>query len=286
MRITAAIPCYNAERFIGGCLESLIAQSRPPDEIIVVDDGSSDRTAEILSSHRDVKVITLKQNRGVAHARNVLINNASGEVIVFIDADAIADLNLVQELGGAYEAGVAGVGGRAIEQNGDSLADRWRRLHASQGYGNEHKSNVAFLWGVCSSYLRDVLLEAGGFDERFRTNGEDTEMGFRLESMGKRLDYNPKAIVHHQRTDTIISLCKMMFRWYYWGYIAMRKVRGAAFSFYIKTCIKVLLRNIYTDLVQEKSPRLAFVSVLMSRVELLATLKAALTARRVLKQRP
>jgi len=283
VRITAAIPCYNAERFISSCLESLIAQSRPPDEIIVVDDGSTDRTAEILSSRRDVKVITLKQNRGVAHARNVLTKNASGEVIVFIDADAVADPNLIQELEVAYEAGVAGVGGRAIEQREESLADRWRRLHASQGYGSEQKSNVAFLWGVCSSYFRNVLVEAAGFDERFRTNGEDTEIGFRLESMGKRLDYNPKAIVHHQRTDSILSLCKMMFRWYYWGYIAMRKVRGAAFLFYIKTIVKVLLRNLHADLIQERSPRLAFVSVLMSRVELLATLKAALTARRVLK---
>ena len=206
MRVTAAIPCYNAERFISGCIDSLIAQSRPPDEIIVVDDGSTDRTAEILSPRRDVKVITLDQNRGVAHARNVLTRNASGEVIVFIDADAVADRNLIQELGDAYKAGVAGVGGRAIEQRGDSLADRWRRLHASQGYGSEYKSNVAFLWGVCSSYLRDVLVEAGGFDERFRTNGEDAEMGFRLVSMGKRLDYNPKATVHHQRTDSILGL--------------------------------------------------------------------------------
>jgi len=284
VRITAAIPCYNAERFIKSCLDSLAAQSRPPEEIIVVDDGSTDRTAEILSLRQDVKVITLEQNGGVAHARNVLINNASGEVIVFIDADATADTNLIQELENAYEAGVAGVGGRAIEAGGSSIADRWRRLHASQSYGGQYRSNVAFLWGVCSSYRRAVLVEAGGFDERFRTNGEDTEMGFRLGSMGKRLDYNPRAIVHHQRTDNIPSLCKMMFRWYYWGYIAMRKVRGAAFLFYVKTIVKVVLRSLRTDLIQERSPRLAFVSVLMSRIELLATLKAALTARRVLKQ--
>ena len=257
MRITAAVPCYNAEEFIAGCVQSLLEQSLPPDEILVVDDGSTDRSGEILAQFEQVRVITLDENMGVAHGRNVLLNEASGDIIVFIDADAVADSNLIRSLATCYDDGVHGVGGRAIESAGDSLADRWRRLHACQGHGNEFKSGVDFLWGVCSSYRRDVLLEAGGFDERFRTNGEDTEVGFRLNAIGKRLVYTPDAIVHHQRTDTLISLCRMMYRWYYWGYLAMRKVRGAAFAFYVKTCVKVLLRNLYIDLFREKSARLA-----------------------------
>ncbi len=291
MRITAAVPCYNAEQFIAGCLESLLEQSRPPDEILVVDDGSTDRSAEIISRYVSVgrafqpvvKLITLDKNMGVAHGRNVLLNEASGDVVVFIDADAVADHGLIRELEACYEVGVDGAGGRAIEAAGDSIADRWRRLHASQGHGDEFRPSVDFLWGVCSSYRRQVLLEAGGFDERFRTNGEDTEMGFRLNSMGKRLAYTPDAIVHHQRTDTIITLCKMMYRWHYWGYLAMRKVRGAAFGFYIKTIIKVTLRNIHIDLIRERSPRLAFVSILMSRIEFFAMLKAAVTVRHFLR---
>ena len=105
-------------------------------------------------------------------------------------------------------------------------------------------------------------------------------MGFRLNAMGMRLAYTPDAIVHHQRTDTFISLSRMMYRWYYWGYLAMRKVRGAAFAFYIKTCVKVLLRNLYIDLIREKSPRLAALSILLSRIELFATFRAALAARK------
>lgn len=286
MRITAAVPCYNAERFIAGCIESLLAQSRPPDEILVVDDGSTDRTGQVLARLQGVRVITLAQNKGVAHARNVLLNNASGEAIVFIDADTVADPDLIRELEAYYEEGAAGVGGRAIEAAGDSLADRWRRLHACQGHGDEFKASVDFLWGVCSSYRRQVLLEAGGFDERFRTNGEDAEMGFRLNRVGKRLAYTPDALVHHQRTDNIISLCKMMYRWYYWGYLAMRKARGAAFRFYFKTVIKVLLRNLRIDLIEQKSPRLALLSILLSRVEHFATLRAALAARRFLRDHP
>jgi len=275
MRITAAVPCYNGEKFIADCIQSLLEQSQPPDEILVVDDGSTDNSAEILAQFEQVRVITLDKNMGVAHGRNILLNEASGDIIVFLDADATADCNLIRSLAICYDDGVHGVGGQAIESAGDSLADRWRRLHACQGHGAEFKPSVDFLWGVCSSYRRCALLEAGGFDERFRTNGEDAEMGFRLNALGMRLAYTPDAVVHHQRTDTFLSLCKMMFRWYFWGYLAMRKVRGAAFIFYVKTCVKVLLRNLYIDLVREKSPRLAVLSILLSRVELFATLRAA-----------
>jgi GT2 family glycosyltransferase len=286
VRITAAVPCYNAERFIAGCIESLLDQSRPPDEILVVDDGSTDRTGQVLARLQGVRIIKLDQNMGVAHARNVLLNSASGDLIVFIDADTVADPDLLRELEACCEQGVAGVGGRAIEAAGDSLADRWRRLHACQGHGAEFKPSVDFLWGVCSSYRKKVLVEAGGFDERFRTNGEDAEIGFRLNRIGKRLAYTPDAIVHHERTDTFVSLCKMMYRWYYWGYLAMRKARGAAFRFYFKTVIKVVFRNLRIDIAQERSVRLALLSIFLSRVEHFATLRAALATRRFLKDRP
>ncbi|MCD6326879.1 glycosyltransferase, partial [bacterium] len=147
---------------------------------------------------------------------------------------------------------------------------------------DEFKPRVDFLWGVCSSYRREALLDAGGFDERFRTNGEDMDMGLRLNSMGRRLCYTPDAIVHHQRTDTVISICKMMFRWHYWGYLAMRKTRGKAFTFYLKTIGKVLLRNLYIDLIRHKSPRLAALSIVMFRTELVAMVKAAVGASRIL----
>ena len=59
MRITAAVPCYNGEKFIAGCIQSLLEQSQPPDEILVVDDGSTDSSAEILARFDQVRVITL-----------------------------------------------------------------------------------------------------------------------------------------------------------------------------------------------------------------------------------
>lgn len=84
--ITAAIPAYNSERFLGEALRSVFAQTLPPDECIVVDDGSTDRTADIAKAFDSVRYVW-KENGGDASARNRAIEEASGDFIAFLDAD-------------------------------------------------------------------------------------------------------------------------------------------------------------------------------------------------------
>lgn len=86
--ITAAIPAYNAERFLGDAIESVFGQTLQCDECIVVDDGSTDTTAEIANSFESIRYIR-KQNGGDASARNRAIEEASGDFIAFLDADDI-----------------------------------------------------------------------------------------------------------------------------------------------------------------------------------------------------
>jgi len=282
LRITAAVPCYNAARQIGACLESLLNQSLPPDEVIVVDDGSTDKSAEVVGQFNQVRLVRLEENRGVACARNVAVGRALGDVVVFIDADAVADRDLIKELVACYDGEVAGVGGRAIEAPRRSIADDWRSLHAAQTHGERFKRDVDFLWGVCCSYRRSALVLAGGFDERFRTNGEDMELGFRLRQEGQILSYTPEAVVYHKKSDSLKTLCKMMYRWYLFGYAAWEKNRGRAFDFYVKTCIKVLLRNLATDIIRRRSPALACISLAAFLFELKATLDGARACRTIL----
>ena len=81
------VPCYNAEPWVGAALDSVLAQDFPIREVIVVDDGSSDRSAELVrSGYRNVTLIT-QSNAGVAAARNRGIERATGDWIAFIDAD-------------------------------------------------------------------------------------------------------------------------------------------------------------------------------------------------------
>lgn len=86
-RISVVIPAYNEESMIGPCLEAVLAQSRPADEVIVVDNNSTDRTAEILHEFRGKVMVLPESRQGVQYARNRGLDAATGDVIVRIDAD-------------------------------------------------------------------------------------------------------------------------------------------------------------------------------------------------------
>lgn len=87
MKISVIIPAYNAEPYIAKAIESCLQQTRPPDEIIVTDDCSTDRTAEIAQAFPAIRLIRLAQNSGVAVARNRAIEASTGDWLAFLDAD-------------------------------------------------------------------------------------------------------------------------------------------------------------------------------------------------------
>lgn len=221
-KVSVVIPAYNSKKTIARCLASIVRQWAG--EVIVVDDGSTDGTVKIAERWR-AKIARHDKNRGLAAARNTGVRVARGDIILFVDSDCEASLNLVKTIVASYAEGVDGVGGRGIE-TGNSTADQWRQLTGGQGHGDEKRIGVPFLFGLCSSYRRSVLLEAGLFDERFRTNGEDVDMGLRLNKMGKTLVYEPGAKVVHHRRDTFWSLVRMVYRAYKFGYLAFLKTKG------------------------------------------------------------
>ena len=85
-RISVVIPVYNGEAYLEDALDSILAQSRLPDEIIVVNDGSTDRTTEILKRRSDMIVIE-QSNKGTGAARNLGIDHSCGDLLAFLDAD-------------------------------------------------------------------------------------------------------------------------------------------------------------------------------------------------------
>lgn len=88
-RVSAIIPVYNGERFVSAAVASVRAQTRPPDEIIVIDDGSTDRTPEILdelAASADISIVR-QANAGAAAARNLGVERSTGEILTFLDAD-------------------------------------------------------------------------------------------------------------------------------------------------------------------------------------------------------
>jgi glycosyltransferase involved in cell wall biosynthesis len=84
--VTVVIPCYNQAHFLGEAIESVLKQTYPHYEIVVVDDGSSDNTSEVASSYEGVRLIR-QENRGLSEARNTGIKHSEGDYLVFLDAD-------------------------------------------------------------------------------------------------------------------------------------------------------------------------------------------------------
>ena len=86
--VSVVIPTYNCSRFVGDAIESVLAQTRVPDQIIVVNDGSTDDTAAVVQQYRDGRIVYIEQaNGGIAAARNRGLSIATGDYIGFLDAD-------------------------------------------------------------------------------------------------------------------------------------------------------------------------------------------------------
>ncbi len=246
--VTLAIPCYNAAEFIGPTLASVGGLNPPPGEVIVVDDGSTDGSGKIAASFPDVRLIVHGENMGIAQARNAALENASGDIIAFIDADVIVCKSLLEKICPHYEnVKVAGVGGQGREVVQRSRYDRWRREVLFQGWGDRVRKDVSFLFGLCSSYRKDAVQGVGGFNPFFRSSGEDMDMGFRLRKAGFSLVYEPGAVVDHVRSDNRESLERMTYRHCYWGFVAQRLNRCFDNKLPLTSSAKIFMKQVIGD---------------------------------------
>jgi len=223
LKVTAAICCFNAEAFIENAVRSLLRQSRAPDEIIVVDDGSKDSSPDVIKK-LPVKTIKHNDNKGLAAARNTALKHARGDIIVYIDSDTIADEKMIEKMLSFYDSEeVYAVGGMGIEVNIRNIYDKWRKYNAHQSPGDELNEDAEMLPGLCCSYRKSALEEIGGFDEFFKRNAEDHDISIRLKKAGGRLVYSPDIKVEHYRTDSLLTLLKMIYRYDLWTIIARKR---------------------------------------------------------------
>lgn len=213
----------NAAHYLSDCLTSLEEQSEAPHEILVVDGASEDGSADVLAHFQKRMAGRLRwfdqgEPGGLAAARNRGMEAATGDVVAFLDVDARACPEWVAVCRARFESdsNLTGLGGQGIEVT-SSDADKFRGRYYQQSWGPRPRRKVPFLYGLSSSYRREAVLAAGGFDERFLGSGEDVDLGLRLNRRGCRLEYEPRMLVYHARRDDWSSLYKMADRWSYFG---------------------------------------------------------------------
>lgn len=252
-------------------VHSITKQTMPVNEIIVVDDASQDNSLAILNE-LPVRVKSLLENKGPAVARNVALELATSDIVLYIDSDAIADIQLVEILNNEYLSdqsnNLAGIGGRGIESNSTQLYDRWRTLHARQDFGLQPRSRVPYLFGLCMSYRRTTLLQVGGFDPYYRINaGEDLDLGYRLTNAGYRLAYTPQAVVYHQHTDDEERLKRIQYNWYYWSYLAKKRTGNRPWMLLAGSIRRVIFDTL-NDYFVRRDPELARLDIAVFPIKL------------------
>lgn len=223
MKLTVYIPCYNAGQFIEASIQALLAQTRPPDEVLVIDDGSSDNSVE-LASRFPVRVIRHEKNKGLAAGRNTAFGNATHSLVGAIDADVLPDPTWLEYLLEHFaDPRVVGVSGRLIEAHRSSPADAWRAEQMTQDLGLERidieQSSRRRLGGFGTIFRKEAVLGVGAYNEKFRTNYEDVDLCSRLLAAGHKLIFEPRSVAYHQRRDSIRSVIRTSWHWdFYFHY--------------------------------------------------------------------
>ncbi len=218
--VSLYIPAYNVEVHIERCIRAALAQTHPFDEILVIDDGSTDRTREIVNeiaaSESTVRLVAHERNSGLGVGRNTGINSARNELVASLDADTCPEPVWLATLLSNFEDDdkLASAGGMLVESAIFGVADRFRRAYMFQHWGNALRRNPPYMFGSNTVVRRSVIQELGGFDPSMRTNGEDVDMSNRLREAGYDLLYDPQAVVHHHRTDTVKSIFDTQWRWF------------------------------------------------------------------------
>jgi GT2 family glycosyltransferase len=204
-RVSVIVCTLNGAATIGETLDAVDRLAHPDVEAIVVDDGSTDATAEIVAAHPRVRLIRTP-NRGLSAARNTGLRAASGEIVAYLDDDAYPDPHWLDYVALALRAddGRAGVGGPNLPVPEDGLV---AECVANAPGGPVHvllSDTVAeHIPGCNMAFRRDRLEAIGGFDEQFRVAGDDVDVCWRLQERGWTLGFHPAAVVWHHRRGSV-----------------------------------------------------------------------------------
>jgi glycosyltransferase involved in cell wall biosynthesis len=201
MRASVVIPCRNGANTIAAAVRSALQQSHPPFEVIVVDDASEDDTSRVAAA-AGARVVRNETRRNAGGARNAGIDAASGELIAFLDADAVASPNWLQRAVIMLELNpkIAAVGGRILNGRESRYGkldyymnhSEWMTAKAACEKGNVPTMGIVY---------RRAAIEGLRFPES--NSGEDTAFALAVIERGWKLWFDPEiTLVHqHERLD-------------------------------------------------------------------------------------
>ncbi len=209
--ISIIIPVYNGSKYLNRCLEALGSSSYRSYEIIVVDDGSTDNSAEIAREH-GVTVINLPQRSGPAGARNYGAQIAKGDILFFVDSDVLVNGETIARVAADFQKNPdisALFGSYDDSPEEKNFISQYKNLF--HHFIHQHSGSEAMtFWAGCGAIRREVFEKIGGFDHNryLKPSIEDIEMGFRMKKSGYRLLLDRDLQVKHLKQWRFLSFLR------------------------------------------------------------------------------
>lgn len=204
MSVSIIIPTFNGASRIGNCLDALLKQATKGDaEILVVNDGSTDNTADVVASYPNVRLIT-QSNAGPAAARNRGALEARGSIILFTDDDCVPTPEWLRAMTEPFKVpDVVGVKG-VYRTRQSRLAARFVQLEYEDKYRlMADLPDIDFIDTYSAGFRRERFLEMNGYDTSFPVAcAEDVELSYRMSARGWTMKFVPSAIVYHTHPET------------------------------------------------------------------------------------
>jgi peptidoglycan-N-acetylglucosamine deacetylase len=235
--VSVIIPALNEEKVIAATVKRILASDYRDLEVIVIDDGSQDRTAEVVrrefGNMPNVTLVSIP-NGGKARALNLGISRATGEVIVALDADTQFDHDTISRLVRWFvDPKVGAVAGNAKVGNRFNMITRWQALEYIVAQNLERRALAALgtltvVPGAVGAWRRSALLELGGYPTD--TLAEDQDLTIGMQRAGYRVKFDSSAMAWTEAPVSFRTLAKQRFRWAYGTLQCLWKYRGVMFN--------------------------------------------------------
>jgi glycosyltransferase involved in cell wall biosynthesis len=216
--VSVIIPCFNRERFVRETVESVLSQTWQNVELIVVDDGCTDGSRTILESYGDLLTIlehTGRVNKGQSAAINLGLRHCRGEYIAILDSDDLFAPEKIEKqisyLIDNPEIGLVYANGYAIDEQGKKLYEFYNKSHIEMSDPSRVLMDCYFLLPNNSLVRRNVMDQAGYFDEALRA-AQDHDMAIRVAEVAK-LGYMAEHLFYYRRHNDSISQKNAKRRW-------------------------------------------------------------------------
>ena len=234
--VSIYIPAFNAEKTIRNSLISIKNQTYQFDEIIVINDNSNDATLDIVKEFKNVNIINNIENKGLGYNRNLGVKNSSHKIVASIDADVILENNWLEIIIKNFERSENIIcGGKMIEELVQNKFNAWRAKYYSQNWGDKSLENPPFLYGCNTIQHKSVWNTVKGYDESFRTNGEDIDYSKKIKNYQKlKMKYCSDALAKHLQDDNLNTLSNRIWRYHSFGY----KIKDPSFRKTLKLSFK------------------------------------------------